>query len=147
MSSERRSRKELQLSGRPNGKGGTKGRHYFALQSWVGNSLASYGGSRRDRVKMGRLRLGHCGLNSGLFMVGKHLNGQCECGAPETVKHVFLQCSRYRKERETLYKSLTELGVSSFSLRSFLGLNNKNHQMIAGEVLQFLHKTKLYPRI
>jgi len=46
---------------------------------------------RRDSVKMCRLRLGHCGLNHSLCIVGKHVSGLCEVGSLETVGHVFLK--------------------------------------------------------
>ena len=67
----------------------SRGRHYFSLQSEVKKRCTCTFQSRRDSVKLRRLRLGHCGLNHFLFIVGKHVSGICECGSSETVKHVF----------------------------------------------------------
>lgn len=44
------------------------------------------GNGKREQVLMTRLRLGHCDLAAGLFLVGKHGNGLWECGSSETVK-------------------------------------------------------------
>ena len=68
------------------GKKKAGGRNYFALQSQICTYTFQ---SRRDSVKLCRLRLGHCGLIHFLFIVGKHVSGLCECGSSETVKHIF----------------------------------------------------------
>ena len=62
--------------------------------------------------------MGHCGLNHSLFTVGKHVSGLCECGSPETVKHVFLECKKYRTERQTLFDRMLGLGAQAFSVFS-----------------------------
>ena len=84
----------------------SRGRHYFSLQPQVGVDTTSLYNvklkkrftctfqSRRDSGKLCRLRLGRCGLNHSLFIVGKHVSGSCECGSSETVKHVFLECRK-----------------------------------------------------
>jgi len=69
-----------------------RGRHYFSIQPEVRKRCSCNFLSRRDSVKMCRLRLGHCGLNYSLHIVGKHVSGLCECGSLETVGHVFLEC-------------------------------------------------------
>ena len=103
-----------------------KGRHYFMVQPKVIKTCFC-NAPRRDAVKLCRLRLGHCGLNKNLFLIGKHDTGLCECGQPETVKHVFLQCSNYNAERQRLFISMSELGVSVLSLFSLFG-HSENHQ-------------------
>ena len=67
----------------------SRGRHYFSLKSQIKQLCTCTFQSRRDSVKLCRLRLGHCGLNHFLFIVGKHVSGLCVCGSSETVKHVF----------------------------------------------------------
>lgn len=47
------------------------------------------------------LRNGHSGLNSSLYMIRKHNNGNY-CGEEETVEHVLLYCQKYDSEREVL---------------------------------------------
>lgn len=123
----------------------TKGRHYFSFHPQIKNVSYCYG-TGRDSVKIYRLRLGHCGLNQHLHIIGKHPTGLCECGCPETVKHVLLECSKYSSERKTFYKRLSDLGVLSFSIKSFFG-QNENHQMITKAVLQLLHDSGLYKKI
>ncbi len=52
---------------------------------------------RIDETKWTRLRLGHCGLASGLMLVGKHRDGNCEhCGVLESVQHVLMLYFIYR---------------------------------------------------
>ena len=49
------------------------------------------GGQRREEVVLVRLRLGHCGLNGTLKVVGKHDTGLCEgCGEEECVRGVVM---------------------------------------------------------
>ena len=56
----------------------TKGRHYFSLHPQI--KKASYcSGTRRDSVKICRLRLRHSRLNQYLHIIGKHPTGLCEC--------------------------------------------------------------------
>lgn len=58
-----------------------------------------------------RLRLGHCGLNKTLKMVGKHQTGLCErCQEEETVEHVVLSCRAYgtQREREMMSNNMRE---------------------------------------
>ena len=124
----------------------SKGRHYFSIQSLVNRKCHCSFPSRRDSVKLCRLRLGHCGLNQSLFIIGKHDTGLCRCGRPETVKHVFLECSRYNAERQRLFIQMAELGVQVFSMSSLFG-HCVNHQVISRAVLQFLHETGLYGKI
>ncbi len=99
--------------------------------------------SRRYSVKLCRLRLGHCGLNYFLYVVGKHISGLCECGNKETV---FLECRKYNVERKELFDKLPELGVEVFSVYALFGHSDK-HKLISEAVLQFLHNTGLYIRI
>ncbi len=99
--------------------------------------------SRRYSVKLCRLRLGHCGLNNFLYVVGKHISGLCECGNKETV---FLECRKYNVERKELFDKLPELGVEVFSVYALFGHSDK-HKLISEAVLQFLHNRGLYIRI
>ena len=97
-------------------------------------------------VKICRSRLGHCGLNSYLHIIGKHSSGLCECGSPETVKHILMECSKYSVERRELFKTASDLGLNSFSVKSLFSLHD-NHQQIMAAILQFLRNTGLYARI
>ena len=123
----------------------SKGRHYFSFHPQI-KKLNYCQGNRKDSVKMCRLRLGHCGLKNDLYIIGKHSTGLCECGHPETVKHVMLECSLYCAERRNLFKTLTDLGLESFSIRTIFGSHN-NHQQIEAAILQFLCDTRLCGRI
>ena len=71
-----------------------------------------------------------------LFIIGKHVSGLCECGSSETVKHIFLECRKYRTERRILFDRL--LGVEAFSVFSLFGHSKA--------ILQFLN-TGLYVKI
>ena len=123
-----------------------KGRHFFQVQPKVNKECLCVTASRRDMVKLCRLRLGHCSLNKNLFLIGKHDTGLCQCGQPETIKHVFLECSIFNPERRALFLRMAELGVEVFSIFSLFGHSEK-HQLITEAVLQFLHNTGLYSKI
>ena len=124
----------------------SKGRHCFSIQPQVNRKCHCSTPSRRDCVKLCRLRLGHCGLNQFLFILGKHDTGLCFCGRPETVKHVFLECSQYNAERQRLFIQMAEAGAQVFSISSLFG-HCENHQSISRAVLQFLRETGLYRKI
>ncbi len=77
--------------------------------------------SRKDSIKWTRRGRGHCGLASGLVLVGKHRDGNCgHCGVLEFVQHVLIQCPHYAEERGELFMRLSQLGVERFSLRSVI---------------------------
>ena len=86
-----------------------KGRWFYRVQRKVGE-IKSTGRNRRDKIEsiISRLRFG---LNSSLFIIGKHGTGRCECGQEETIEHVMLNCQRYEEQRRHLVGNLTELGV------------------------------------
>ena len=123
-----------------------KGRHYHLVQPKIDKKCNCNVLSRRDEVKLCRLRLGHCGLKKNLFLIGKHDTGLCQCGQAESVAHVFLVCENYNAERQRLFISMAELGVEVYSVFSLFG-HSENHQKISKAVLQFLHETRLYERI
>ena len=70
------------------------------------------------------------------------MSGLCECGSPETAKHVFLECRKYRTERQTLFDRMLGLGVQFSSFR-----HCENHKLNSKASLQFLHNTGLYVKI
>ncbi|CAM4549443.1 unnamed protein product [Leuciscus chuanchicus] len=97
------------------------GRKFYDIKPLVnpGNSIIL---PRMDQIKLARLRLGHCGLASGLFLVGKHRDGKCQaCGVQESVKHVIMFCPRYAEERRLLFIGLNVLGVDLFSVKTLMG--------------------------
>ena len=94
-----------------------------------------------------RLRLGHCGLASNLHVVGKHLDGLCECGSPETVKHVMLYCRKYLRERQQFFVELADLGLSSFSLQTMLGPDQNGTESVGKAVIKYVHSIGLYVKI
>lgn len=51
-----------------------------------------------DTVVITRLRLGHCALNHGLAMVGKHPDGKCSRGEEENVTYALTACTNYNTE-------------------------------------------------
>ena len=61
------------------------------------------GKNRREEAVLSRLRFGHTGLNSTLFLIiGKHETGRCDCGQEETVEHVIMDCERYEPDRRQM---------------------------------------------
>ena len=66
----------------------------------------------------------------GDWPVWKHEDGLCECGTgtEETVKHVFMECSKYTAERRVLFAALLDAGLPCISLRNIL--NPEGHQSV-----------------
>ena len=69
--------------------------------------------NRKNLAVIARLRLGHCGLRSGLVLTGKHPDSKC--GGMETVRHILLQCKKDRLQRR---KMLRDLLFALYSLQS-----------------------------
>lgn len=126
---------------------GKKGRHFFSLQTSIKAKGWNLKSERRDNVVLTRLRLGHCGLASNLNVVGKHPDGLCECGSPETVKHVVLFCRKYSRERQQLFVELVDLGLSSFSLQTMLGMDQNRKESVGKAVIKYFHSIGLYENI
>ena len=120
-----------------------KGRHYFSIQSSVRKEQAYLGSERKHTVVMTRLRLGHCGLAWDLAKMGKHEDGMCAtCVKQQTVKHIFMECSRYKQERKMLYATVLNLGAKSISMKSLLN-PTKNQARTVKAVLEFIAATGL----
>lgn len=122
------------------------GRKFYDIKPLVnpGNSIIL---PRMDQIKLARLRLGHCGLASGLFLVGKHMDGKCQaCGVQESVKHVIMFCPRYAEERRLLFIGLNVLGVDLVSVKTLMG-DGPNQIERALELLHFLKATGIYWKI
>ena len=121
-----------------------KGRAYFSIQENVNKDRCTFRCIRKDDVAITRLRLGHCGLRSGLALIGKHPDGRCECGEGETVQHVLLQWGRYSRQRRTLYRRLGSAAESVFNMRTLLNLDSVDKTK---ELMDYLHIIGVYKRI
>ncbi len=54
----------------------------------------------KEEVVPARLRLGHTGLKSTLYLMTKSISDKCDgCNVPENVEHVILWCNKYSAER------------------------------------------------
>lgn len=88
-----------------------RGRWLYKIQRGVGVRRAT-GRSKRAEEVVSRLRFGHTGLNSTLFLIGKHDSGKGDyCGEEETLEHVILQCRKYKVERRQLVQSLSNINM------------------------------------
>uniref|UniRef100_A0A1A8E440 Uncharacterized protein n=1 Tax=Nothobranchius kadleci TaxID=1051664 RepID=A0A1A8E440_NOTKA len=74
--------------------------------------------------------LGHCGQGCGLFLVGKHPDGRCVCGKPETVSYVLLSCCRYEDEWRVLFGMLGQCGMEVFSVQTLLEARDKQRMKL-----------------
>lgn len=70
------------------------------------------------------MEAGHCGLRSGLVLIGKHPDGKCELGDSETVKHELLQCKIYSSQRWTLCRKLGADRETDFNMCRLLNLDS-----------------------
>ncbi len=125
---------------------GSKGRHLFQIQEYVGNERKRLGNRKKD-VIISRLRIGHTALNHSLYKIGKHESGKCDkCGEFETVMHILFECPAYERERFQLIQELGWLGVDKISLKLLLG--NGSRQSRVNEILfKYLKNTGTIDRI
>ena len=69
-----------------------------------------------------RMRLGHLGLRSSLFVMGIGQSGSCGvCGIPETEEHILMSCSS--AERKVLRDSVEGVG-REWGVQGILGTGN-----------------------
>uniref|UniRef100_A0A3Q3AL86 Reverse transcriptase domain-containing protein n=1 Tax=Kryptolebias marmoratus TaxID=37003 RepID=A0A3Q3AL86_KRYMA len=81
---------------------GSSARFYYSIQEKVGE-LRKCNRIKKEEDIISRMRFGHTGLNSTLKIINKHNTGCCsQCGQLETVEHIFVECNKYRNEREIL---------------------------------------------
>ncbi len=121
-----------------------KGRHLYSIQQKVGRGKIT-GRNRMEEIIFTRLRIGHCGLNKCLHILGKHRSGRCEfCDRIESVEHVVLECQKYERERIKMKESIRNLGVQGNSLKELLG---KNSNDVSTHLFSFLKDTGIVNRI
>ena len=123
-----------------------RGRHLFSVQPRVNSPCMCFSTlSRREAVVLCRLRIGHCGFNKTLQLLGRHETGLCRCGEVETVKHVLLECGLYAGERRSLMSRVLML-CRVFSFEAMLR-HEDSHKNIVKEVLQFLVRAGIIKRV
>lgn len=121
-----------------------KGRDVFFINPSVGG-LRQGGRNRREEVILSRLRLGHTGLSKTLFVIGKHRNGECSvCKEEESVKHIFMKCKKYEREREKLKRNIEEIEME-FSIKEML--DKPSTDRIMSRVFEYLRSTGLDKRV
>ena len=123
-----------------------KGRGYYQIQNSV-NAKEYSEKSRRDERIITRLRLGHTGLNSTLFIMGKSETKTCgNCGELENVEHIILKCESYSEEREELCEKVREAG-REWNIMGILGAEGKGVGLVRKALLKFLYDSRLSNRI
>lgn len=77
---------------------------------------------RRRETLFHRLRLNVAFTNAYLHRIGQSTSPHCDnCGAPETVEHVLLECSAYIDARSRLEQRITCLHPGPITLSLLLG--------------------------
>ena len=80
---------------------------------------------RRPDVILARLRMGHSCLRGHLFRIGLSDSPNCpnctEIELIDTPAHLLLYCPSYATERATLLSSLSDIAITSLSLKVLLG--------------------------
>lgn len=105
----------------------TKWRHYYSIQKSI-KVKGFKGKCRRDEVVFSRLRFGHMGLKSTLYLMTKCVSDKCEvCNVPENVEHVIMKCSKYESERNILRDKIYELG-RGWNLEGILGMSEETRE-------------------
>lgn len=122
-----------------------KGRHYYSIQKSI--KVKGFKGKyRRDEVIFSRLRLGHTGLKSTLYLMTKCVSDKCEvCNVPENVEHVIMKCSKFDFERNILRDKICELG-RGWNLEGILGISEETWECYEA-LFNFLKSTGLDHKI
>ena len=80
--------------------------HYRSLEARVSGGFKFETSNRKKEVLISRLRLGKCGLNHYLHVMGLHDTGLCEnCGTKETIEHWLLNCRKTSQLRARIKRS------------------------------------------
>ena len=123
----------------------SKGRQLYKIQKSI-NVKPFQGKCRKEEVVMARLRLGHTGLRSTLFIMAKSESPMCEeCGILEDVDHIIFWCRKYSNERTVLLDRLYEL-ERPFSIEGVLGYCDKRREC-ARALFIFLKDTGVINKI
>lgn len=123
---------------------GTTGRHLFKLNKTVGTGIDKIYQklelSKQKYKVLTRLRLGYCNLNYYLRMFDLTDTPNCQCGEPETIHHVLLECPDYNSERQHLK---TALQKDPINLETILQLNTYTVPIL----IRYLEESGLIDRI
>lgn len=124
---------------------GCSGRHLYRIQGKVGKET-HITRSRQEEIVLTRMRLGHTKLNSTMFLIKKHVDGNCEycqSNIPETVEHVIMYCQKYNEARQRL---VNELKAKKMSLETKTLLDRSSRENF-DLLFSFLKSTGLLKRI
>lgn len=92
-----------------------KGKFYRTVQNevprvpWYHNLEFT---SRKDIVKIIRLRMGHCKIPIHLFRIGVANSNLCECGSVGTANHIFFECPNNKQNIDILYSNLIRNNIN-----------------------------------
>lgn len=82
--------------------------------------------NEKYRKEQERDRFGHTGLNSTLFLTGKHHTRKCDCSREDnTMEHVLVHCQKCDAERRKLIQKLGYMKVK-LDLLDLLCKNSKS---------------------
>ena len=115
-------------------------------------SLAMEQYSWKKETVYARLRIGHCGLKATRTRFSTEFDPLCDCGDPETIQHVLLDCLNYSTRREAMRNEFSfqfQIGFP-LNLKNMLGGANTGLAMqlvISQSVSRFLCATNLLSRI
>jgi hypothetical protein len=102
-----------------------------------------YQGTRACQTIFAKLRLGcsqlHHDLHSNLHVRDSPLCA-CPLSVPETAKHFFFECPRYRHIRQTLKAGITTIDPQSFNLEAILYGNPALDDVLNSRILKVAHK-------
>ncbi|MGL5578178.1 MAG: ribonuclease H family protein, partial [Fusobacteriaceae bacterium] len=106
----------------------SKGKHYYNILKSI-KMKAFKGNYRREEVAFSRIKLGHTGLKSTLFKIGKCITDKCDiCNVTENVEHVVMWCKKYNAERNILQDKMYEM-EREWSLQGILGMCEKTREI------------------
>ncbi len=86
---------------------GTTGRDLFEYCPKIPTKNYSQSGTRKDEIKLLRVRSGHTSLKSQLYHLKLNESPECDCGnGIQTIRHVIMQCPTLNTPRKDLFNSI-----------------------------------------
>ena len=100
-----------------------KGLHLKQIKTNIGHWPWSYHSNRAIETVLAKLRIGHANFREHSFRFDLSPSPFCDCGRPENIDHILLNCPLYNDERDLLRQRMNAINVP-LTKKNLLGGGN-----------------------